>query len=158
MGRRFLFGRGSLSAHRSAESYFEDTVLKACAGKTKPDHDGEVHRNDLDEWRDADTHFDVTRLNEQLPARSFDTVVFDPPFDPEQASEHYDGKKVGRGPSGGIWQARDALAALCAVGGRVVSIGWNSVGLQHKDGSRSPTSPSSSTEKSSRRSDATPVL
>jgi len=118
---------------RVVESYLEGTVLNACAGKTKLNHDGEMHRNDLDERRDVDTHFDVTQLDEQLPARSFDTIVFDPPFDPEQASEHYDENKVGRGPSGGIWQARNALAALCAVGGRVVSIGWNSVGLQHKD-------------------------
>lgn len=118
---------------RVVESYLEGRVLNACAGKTKLQHEP-VHRNDLDERRDADTHHDVTELDRHLPAECFDVCAFDPPFDPDQAAEHYDGHKVGRGPSGGIWKARDALARLTAPGGRVLSIGWNSVGLQYKDG------------------------
>ena len=114
---------------RVVESYLRGRVLNACAGKTHLSHD-DVHRNDLDERRDADTHHDVCSLDEYLPAESFDVVVFDPPFDGEQAAEHYDGNTVGRGPSGGIWEARDALAALTAPGGCVLSVGWNSVGLQ----------------------------
>lgn len=115
------------------ESYLRGRVLNACAGKTQLRHDGEVHRNDLDDRREADTHHDVTTLDDNLPTGYFETVVFDPPFDPEQADEHYAGHKVGRGPSGGIWQARDALATLTSPDGLVLSIGWNSVGLQHKD-------------------------
>jgi len=115
------------------ESYLEGAVLNACAGKTKLRHSGEIHRNDLDESRDADTHHDVTELDECLTTGYFDVVVFDPPFDSDQADEHYGGNTVGRGPSGGIWKARDALAQLTAPGGRVLSVGWNSVGLQHLD-------------------------
>lgn len=117
-------------------SYLDGRVLNACAGKTELDHDDEIHRNDVDTQRTADTHFDVTELHERLQSEwgGFDTVVFDPPFDGEQAEEHYNGHRIGRGPSGGIWQARSALACLTAPGGRVLSIGWNSVGLQHIDG------------------------
>ena len=117
---------------RVVESYLTGSVLNACAGKTHLSHD-DIHRNDLDDCRDADTHFDVCTLDESLPVESFDVVVFDPPFDSDQAAEHYDGNTVGRGPSGGLWAARDALANLTAPGGRVLSVGWNSVGLQHKD-------------------------
>jgi hypothetical protein len=118
---------------RVVESLLSGRVLNACAGRTKLTHDGEVHRNDLDVDRDADTHHDVRTLDEHLKAESFDTVVFDPPFDSDQADEHYGGNTVGRGPSGGIWKARDALAELTAPGGRVLSVGWNSVGLQAND-------------------------
>lgn len=114
------------------ESYLDGRVLNACAGRTLLSHD-DVHRNDLDDRRDVDTHHDVTELDEHLPAESFDVIVFDPPFDSDQAEEHYDGRTVGRGPSGGIWSARDALANLTAPGGLVLSVGWNSVGLKHKD-------------------------
>lgn len=118
---------------RVVEEYLDGRVLNACAGKTKLTHD-DVHRNDLDDRRDAETHFDVTELDEHLRSESFDVVVFDPPFDSDQAEEHYQGRTVGRGPSGGIWSARDALARLTAPGGLVLSVGWNSVGLKHKDG------------------------
>ncbi|GGL57846.1 hypothetical protein [Halocalculus aciditolerans] len=112
------------------ECYLTGDVLNACAGKTHLSHPT-IHRNDLDDRRDADTHHDVRDLDDYLPAESFDVVVFDPPFDGEQAREHYDGRTVGRGPSGGIWAARKALGRLTCPGGRVLSVGWNSVGLSH---------------------------
>lgn len=118
---------------RVVEAYLSGRVLNACAGKTRLRHKGEVHRNDIDVDRDADTHHDVTELDDCLEISAWDTVVFDPPFDEEQAEEHYNGHTVGRGPSGGLWAARDALARLTAPGGRVLSIGWNSVGLGYKD-------------------------
>lgn len=118
---------------RVVEAYLSGRVLNACAGKTRLTYSGEVHRNDIDPERDADTHHDVAELDEHLESESYDTIVFDPPFDPDQAAEHYNGHKVGRGPSGGIWKARDALANLTAPGGRVLSFGWNSVGLQARD-------------------------
>ncbi|GGL33964.1 hypothetical protein GCM10009037_16980 [Halarchaeum grantii] len=115
------------------EAYLDGDVLNACAGRTRLSHPS-VHRNDLDERRHADTHHDVRDLDDYLPPESFDVVVFDPPFDADQAAEHYDGRTVGRGPSGGIWTARKALARLTRPGGRVLSVGWNSVGLSHRDG------------------------
>jgi hypothetical protein len=115
------------------EHYLHGSVLNACAGKTSLNYpETRIHRNDIDESRDADTHADVRTLDTVLTER-FDTVVFDPPFDQEQAEEHYNGNNVGRGPSGGIWEARDALAELTTPGGVVLSIGWNSVGLSYKD-------------------------
>lgn len=110
------------------EAYLDGKVLNACAGKTQLNHEP-VHRNDLDPERAADTHHDVAGIHQRL-TDTFDVIVFDPPFDPDQAEEHYNGHKVGRGPSGGIWKARRSLAHLTDIGGRVLSIGWNSVGLQ----------------------------
>jgi len=112
------------------ESYLNGRVLNACAGKTHLRHDDEIHRNDLDRSRDTDTHLDVRQLDDHLDVESFGTVILDPPFDSDQASEHYGGHTVGRGPSGGLWDARESCARLCAPGGRVLSVGWNSVGLQ----------------------------
>jgi len=117
---------------RVVECYLSGQVLNACAGKTRLAH-SDVHRNDLDERRAVDTHHDVTELEDHLDVESFDRVVFDPPFDKEQAEEHYDGRTVGRGPSGGIWKARAALANLTAPGGLVLCVGWNSVGLDYLD-------------------------
>lgn len=94
---------------RVVESMLSGRVLNACAGRTKLTHDDDVHRNDIDVDRDADTHHDVCSLDEHLAPESYDTIVFDPPFDSDQANEHYNGNTVGRGPSGGIWRARDAL-------------------------------------------------
>lgn len=111
-----------------------DRVLNACAGKTRLDHDGHIHRNDVDERRPADTHHDVRNLDHKLAGESFDIVVFDPPWDSEQATEHYGGHRVGRGPSGGIWEARKALAALTAPGGLVLSLGFDTAGLRNLDG------------------------
>jgi hypothetical protein len=113
------------------EKYLEGQVLNACAGVTRLPYPREdVHRNDIDPERDADTHFDVECIDDRLPNNHFDAVIFDPPWDQEQADEHYNGHNVGRGPSGGIWDAREALANVTAPGGCVISLGWNSVGLE----------------------------
>lgn len=109
-------------------------VLNACAGETRLDHDGPVHRNDVDERRPADTHHDVRELDRHLAGEQFDIVVFDPPWSGEQADEHYDSHRVGRGPSGGIWEAREALAELTAPGGLVLSLGFDTTGLRTVDG------------------------
>ena len=63
-------------------------VLNACAGKTKLNHDGPVHRNDIDTDRSADTHYDVRKIDEHLENERFDTVVFDPPYTKEMAERH----------------------------------------------------------------------
>lgn len=114
---------------RVVESYLTGRVLNACAGKTRLDHD-DVHRNDVDPDREADTHHDVRELDQYLPPESFDVVVFDPPWDKEQAEEHYHGHHVGKGGAGGMLPARTAIANLTAPGGRVLSFGWNSFGLE----------------------------
>jgi len=72
-------------ARRIVGEYIHGRTLNACAGKTKLQHDGEIVRNDLDPKRDADTHLDVAEIADHFEPRSFDTVIFDPPFDQKQA-------------------------------------------------------------------------
>lgn len=96
-------------------------VLNACAGKTKLTHGGgEVVRNDLNPERDADFHIDVCDVDEHFEEDSFDTVVFDPPFDQEQAEEHYESMHARQ-----LVPARKKLIKLVRPGGRFVELGWN---------------------------------
>lgn len=111
------------------EKWLAGRVLNACAGKTALKHDGPIHRNDIDEDRDADTHYDVREIDDNLSRNQFDTVVFDPPFSREMAKRHYDGNHVGK-----PWEPRGALANVCAPGGHVLSFGYNSDGLEGWDG------------------------
>lgn len=100
-------------------------VLNACAGKTQLQHDGEIVRNDLNPERDADTHVDVAEIAEHFEARSFDTVIFDPPFDEAQAEDKYDGLHAKD-----VYAALEQFNELVRPGGKVVSFGWNSWGMR----------------------------
>jgi len=66
---------------------------------------------------DADYHYAVVEIGENFDEDSFDSVVFDPPFDQEQAREHYDGMHdTQRGP------ARRKLMGLVRPGGVLSSV------------------------------------
>lgn len=105
------------------ERSIEGRVLNACAGKTHLSHDGEVVRNDINPERDADIHHDVTAIDEAFDPDSFDSIVFDPPFDQTQADDHYEGMHDRqRGP------ARRKLAELIRPGGVFIECGWNDHG------------------------------
>lgn len=106
-------------------------ILNACAGKTRVEHDGPVVRNDIDPARDADLHVDVRDIDRAVEPESFDTVLFDPPYDADNADKHYNGHHIGR-----PWEPRDALEAVTAPGGVVVGFGWNSDGFDGYDGWR----------------------
>jgi hypothetical protein len=111
------------------ETWLAGAVLNACAGKTKLDHDGPINRNDIDEDRDVDTHFDVREIDEHFDHDHFDTVVYDPPYTAEMADRHYDGNHVGR-----KWEARGAIANVTAPGGHVLTFGYNSDGFDGWNG------------------------
>ena len=112
--------------------HVDGRVLNACAGETKLSEykrGPTFVRNDINEDRDADHHYDVRILDWMLEWEQFDSVVFDPPFDPGRAAKLYEG-----------WQAmeyydtRTALGNLVKPGGVVVELGWNSYGLGDADG------------------------
>jgi len=67
------------------------SVLNACAGETQLRHNGPVHRNDVNEDRPADTHRNLKDLSEYID-RTFDTVVYDPPWSVYQVNDKYDGR------------------------------------------------------------------
>jgi len=111
------------------EKWLSGEVLNACAGKTKLDHDGPIHRNDINPDHDADTHHDVREIDQHLEQNRFDTVVFDPPYTKEMADWHYEGNHIGR-----KWEPRGSIANVTAPGGHVLTFGYNSDGLDGWDG------------------------
>lgn len=107
---------------RVVEDAMHGRVLNACAGKTHLSKEAadQIIRNDVNPEREADYHLDVVCIDDVFPADSFDTVVFDPPFDQTQADEHYESMHdKQRGP------ARRKLRELVRVGGTFIELGWN---------------------------------
>lgn len=105
---------------RVVEDALTGRTLNACAGKTKLHHSAKIIRNDLNPDRDADCHVDVEAIDTAFIADSFDTVVFDPPFDQSQADEHYESMHARQ-----LGPARDKLLTLVRTGGVFVELGWN---------------------------------
>ena len=101
------------------EQRLRGRVLNACAGKTRLAHDHEIVRNDIDEQRDADLHLDVCEIADELEDKTFDTVVYDPPFSSYQASRSYEGRAVGD-----TALAKRQFHELLAPGGRVIQFGY----------------------------------
>lgn len=127
-GSKRVFGRWTFEykpAREFVESRLSGRVLNACAGKTRLDHDGEIVRNDLNSEMDADLHADVAELADHFEPRSFDTVVFDPPYDDLQAEDKYDSLRADS-----VLQAFGQFAELVRPGGVVITFGWNSWGMR----------------------------
>ncbi|QCW05041.1 hypothetical protein FGF80_16640 [Natrinema pallidum] len=115
-------------AREFVENHLKGRVLNACAGRTKLDHVAEIVRNDLNPERDADTHFDVAEISNHFEPQSFDTVVFDPPFDQKQAETKYDGLHAKN-----VYAALRCFNELVRPGGAVICFGWNSWGMRSFD-------------------------
>jgi len=112
-------------------------VLNACAGQTKLGEykrGCEFVRNDIDSSIDANHHYDVRELHEQLPRESFDAAVLDPPFDPGRAAKLYEGWHGQE-----YCHARDAVGELVRPGGTVVELGWNSYSLHDVNDENRPS-------------------
>jgi len=74
------------------EERLSGDVLNACAGDTQLRHSGDIHRNDINEDRPADTHIDLKELDSHIGADEFDTVVYDPPWSVYQVNDKYEGR------------------------------------------------------------------
>jgi hypothetical protein len=112
-------------ARKIIREYLSGRTLNACAGETRLQHDGQIIRNDLNPERPAlDTTHDVTEIASHFPARSFDTILFDPPFDEQQAQDKYDGLHAMD-----VFAALEQFNELASVGGHVIAFGWNSWGM-----------------------------
>jgi len=114
----------SKKIRRWVESRLEGRVLNACAGKTKLTSDHEIVRNDLDENRDADLHVDVCELADHLESDSFNTIVYDPPFSQNQATQTYDIEDGEAVVAGSDAIAKRQFDKLLAPGGLVVQFGY----------------------------------
>ena len=106
------------------ESHLEGRVLNLFAGKTKLNHVEEIIRVDINEDRDADYHFDALHVRDHFDARSFDTVILDPPFSEIQSRKHYEGEHAGK-----FKHIRDQVAELVRPGGKTITFGYHSTGL-----------------------------
>lgn len=91
--------------------------------------------NDINPETAALFNMDANEFCEMLRAegRQFDSAIYDPPYSPRQVSECYSG--IGRhctisDTQSSFWKnSRDALDAIIAPGGVVVSFGWNTNGM-----------------------------
>jgi len=113
-------------------SHMHGDVLNACAGKTdlsEYKRGVDIHRNDLNEDIPADTHHDVLTIDEHFEPESFDTVIFDPPFNARLSEKLYEGMHAND-----YIAARDAVAPLLKRGGVHIELGWNSWGQAGRDG------------------------
>ena len=73
------------------EERLNGDVLNACAGETQLSHSREIHRNDVNTDRPADTHHNLKELDQHLTG-PFDTVVYDPPWSVFQVNDKYEGR------------------------------------------------------------------
>jgi len=94
-----------------------------------------THTNDLNQNTAAEYHLDACEFLQLLLAHNTkaDLVLFDPPYSPRQIKECYDGigKKMETLDAFRThWKPeRDAIHELLEIGGLVVSLGWNSIGM-----------------------------
>jgi len=100
------------------------------------DRDWATHTNDINPKTAASSHQDAEAFLRGLATAgvSADLALFDPPYSPRQVSEHY--KAAGLQvtaedtQNGRLYKrVRDALDAIVAPGGIVLSFGWQSVGM-----------------------------
>jgi len=89
--------------------------------------------NDIDPQFDTDHHLDAIDFLKTFGDSSVDMVLFDPPYSPRQVSEVY--RKLGRPVNMQTTQVsywsnlKDEITRIVKVKGKVVSFGWNSMGL-----------------------------
>jgi len=130
-GSKRVVGRWTFEydpAREFVEDHLQGRVLNACAGKTKLSHSGEIVRNDLNPDRDADLHKDVANIDQYFTPSSFDVIIFDPPFDDEQAEDKYDGLRADN-----VFAAWEAFEKLSRAKTKVITFGWNSWGMSSFD-------------------------
>jgi len=114
---------------RFIESELSGRVLNLFAGKTKLNHSSEIVRNDIDEQRDADYHFNATNVDEYFSSGSFDTIILDPPYNVRKSREKYNQELKLQ-----FTIVRDKCASLVRSGGKVISLGYDSTGMSKSRG------------------------
>ncbi len=94
--------------------------------------------NDLDIQYDTDYHMDALEFLKMFEDNSVDTVLYDPPYSPRQATECY--KKFGQTVDMKTTQAsywskqKEQIGRIVKPGGIVITCGWNSGGIGKKYG------------------------
>jgi len=112
------------------EGWCGKEVLNLFAGKTKLDS----LETRVDISTDAIAHFymdcrDFVSRWDTVEFFKFDSVILDPPYTWRKAKEKYGGKMIGQYP-----QLKDELLDILTTNARVISLGWDTVGMSKSRG------------------------
>lgn len=86
--------------------------------------------NDIREDSPAAFHLDALDFLRGIATESVEGVLFDPPYSVEQCLRKYTPKQVGTAGRAEYWsKCKDEISRIVKVGGKVISFGWDSVGM-----------------------------
>ena len=122
--KRYTFEQPKLK--KWVESWCRGRVLNLFAGTTLLDVD--EFRVDIDTNVPADLHTDAFEFVKTTSLK-FDTVILDPPYNVRKAREKYGGKYIGK-----LTKIKNELSNILASNGRVISLGYSSVGMSKSRG------------------------
>jgi hypothetical protein len=92
--------------------------------------------NDLNPKCDTNYHMEATEFLRQFPDNYADGVLFDPPYSPRQIKECYEGIGLNEfNTKMDFYSAvKDEIARVIKPNGKVISFGWNSMGMSKSRG------------------------
>jgi len=118
--RRWTFKQPKLKAW--VESWCMEPVLNLFAGKTLLDIP--EFRVDDNPAMPADIHQDSLQFLRDYCGAPFGTAILDPPYTYRKSKEMYGGHRLGQLP-----QVKDALLRVLSPDARVISLGYDTVGM-----------------------------
>lgn len=110
-----------------------------CNDKTTRRQGTTLTTNDLNPKFKADYNLEANDFGELMErkGRSFDLILFDPPYSLRQLKEQYEGigKDLELWQTKNMWgRCKDALLSCVAPGGYVISFGWHTSGFGRRRG------------------------
>jgi len=111
------------------EELIDGIIIDPFAGKSKV----ATITNDIDPQYKTDFNLDALDFLKKQERNSVDVLLFDPPYSVRQVSEVY--RKLGRTVNMETTQStfwsklKDEVARIVRPGGKVISFGWNSMGI-----------------------------
>ena len=125
--KRYTFEQPKLK--KWVEEQCKGYVLNLFAGKTLLDVD--ELRVDVDTEMPADYHMEAYEFvaGEVKRGTKYDTIVLDPPYNVRKAREKYEGRWIGK-----LTKIKNVLPDLLEEGGRVITLGYDTVGMSKSRG------------------------
>jgi len=78
---------------------------------------------------------DALQYLKSIPTDSVEKLAFDPPYSPRQLKEMYSSAGMSYDTKCSYWsELKNEIARIIKVGGKVISFGWNSMGIGDKRG------------------------
>jgi len=122
--KRYTFEQPKLKAW--VETWCDGKVLNLFAGKVKLNVD--EYRVDIDESMNPDVVMDAYDFVTTTDMK-FDTIILDPPYNIRKAREKYEGRWIGK-----LTKVKNELVDLLNDGGKVISLGYDTVGMSKSRG------------------------